>query len=288
MKETTKDEAARLGANAEKIAQYYNANTHKFLRFGGAGETGAIHRAIWAPGVNNREDAFLFLNRLIANAITPLIGTVPSDTHLIDLGCGVGGTSTFLANTLGISVTGISISEMQIAIANARIQDAPLQNRVQFLSADFDKLPELDQADALCAIESFVHARDANAFFLQAAALLKQSGRLIVCDDFLGENVSEEGLRCVVRFKKGWQLNSLLTVKEIESIAQQCGFRLVESHPLSKYLRGFPAAARWALSAICRIPLPWAYWQNLAGGTALQLCVKRGWTEYQALVWEKV
>jgi hypothetical protein len=35
------------------------------------------------------------------------------------------------------------------------------------------------------------------------------------------------------------------------------------------------------------VPLPWAYWHNLAGGTALQHCVKNGWTRYLALVFEK-
>jgi SAM-dependent methyltransferase len=288
VKENPKEVAARPDANAAEIAQYYDANTHKFLRFGGAGETGAIHRAIWAPGVSSREDAFLFLNRLIANAIKPLLGRNPQESHLVDLGCGVGGTSTFLARELGIRVTGISISDTQIAIANARIQDSPLQQHVHFVSADFDELPELGQVDALCAIESFVHARDASNFFSQAAATLRANGRLIVCDDFLGESVPKEGWRHVARFRRGWQLNSLITVSEIERLALQHGFRLVESHSLSEYLRGFPTVVRWAISTICAIPLSWAYWQNLSGGTALQLCVKRGWTQYRALVWEKI
>lgn len=288
MKENVKENPPQLDANAEQIAQYYDANTHKFLRFGGSGKTAAIHRAIWAPSVRNREDAFLFLNRLVANAIIPIIGTQPLDTHLIDLGCGVGGTATFLASEIGISVTGISISETQVAIASTHTLGTPLSQHVRFLCANFDNLPQLGQADALCAIESFVHARDANHFFANAATALKANGRLIICDDFLGENVTDEGLRCVAKFKKGWQLNNLLTVSEVESLANQHGFKLIESQTLTEYLRGFPALIRWLVGIICTIPLPWAYWQNLSGGTALQLCVKRRWTEYQALVWEKV
>lgn len=288
MKPSTKSAAKSPDANAAKIAQYYDANTRKFLRFGGAGETGAIHRAIWAPGVNSREEAFLFLNHLIANAIKPLLGAIPSETHLVDLGCGVGGTATFLASKLGIRVTGISISATQIAIANARIQDSRLRQRVQFLSADFDELPKLGQVDALCAIESFVHARDAENFFAQAAATLKAKGRLIVCDDFLGEDIPAQGLRHVASFRRDWQLNSLITVTDAERLAIQYGFKLIESFSLTEYLRGFPAALRWAISAICAIPLPWAYWKNLSGGTALQLCVQRRWTQYRALVWEKI
>lgn len=288
MKENDKEVSTRPEASAAKIAQYYDANTRKFLRLGRSGATGAIHRAIWAPGVNNREEALLFLNHLVANAIKPIIGTEPLSTHLIDLGCGVGGTATFLANELGINVTGISISATQIEIANTRVASLASHQHIHFIQADFDALPALRQADALCAIESFVHARDANRFFAQAAATLSLSGRLIICDDFLGESVPKEGLRSVERFKHGWQLNSLLTVSEVEELASQHGFRLVESHSLTEYLRGFPRIVRWAISTICAIPLPWAYWNNLSGGTALQLCVQRRWTEYRALVWEKV
>lgn len=288
MKENPSEFSAQPDAKAQHIAHYYDANTRKFLRFGGAGETGAIHRAIWAPGVENPEQAFLFLNQLIGNAIRPLVGTAQQNTHLIDLGCGVGGTATYLAQELGISVTGISISATQTEIAQARTQAASLSHRVKFIKADFDTLVELGEVDAICAIESFVHTRDASAFFAHAATSLRTNGRLIICDDFLGQSVPPKGLRCVTRFKKGWQLNTLLTEKEVESLAAAAGFRLIESHPLSNYLRGFPALARWAVDMLCRIPLPWAYWQNLSGGTALQLCVKRGWTEYHALVWEKI
>lgn len=288
MKDNNKEISTRPEASAATIAQYYDANTRKFLRLGRSGETGAIHRAIWAPGVLNREEALLFLNHLVANAIKPIIGAEPLSTHLIDLGCGVGGTATFLANELGISVTGISISETQIEIANTRVAGLASHQHIHFLQADFDALPALRQADALCAIESFVHARDARIFFAQAAAILEANGRLVICDDFLGENISKEGLRSVAQFKSGWQLNSLLTVRAVEVLASQHGFRLVESHSLTEYLRGFPQIIRWAISTICAIPLPWAYWKNLSGGTALQLCVQRRWTEYRALVWEKI
>ena len=275
-------------APAQRIANYYDANTRKFLRFGGAGDTGAIHRAIWSPGVTSRQEAFLFLNQLVRNAIKPIVGEAPEETHLLDLGCGVGGTSTYIAQELGIRVTGISISATQTEIATARTQAATLSQRVNYITADFDTLSEFGEVDAICAIESFVHSRDASAFFAQAAASLKSHGRLIICDDFLGQTISPRGLRYVRRFKTGWQLNTLITVNEVESLAAVAGLRLVESHPLSQYLRGFPSVGRWAVDWLCRIPLPWAYWHNLSGGTALQLCVKRGWTEYQALVWEKI
>ena len=36
---------------AGQVARYYDQNTGRFLQLGGSGATAAIHRQIWAPGV---------------------------------------------------------------------------------------------------------------------------------------------------------------------------------------------------------------------------------------------
>ena len=41
----------------------------RFLRLAGSGEAAAIHRQIWAPGVETPEEAFLYLNRLVCKRI---------------------------------------------------------------------------------------------------------------------------------------------------------------------------------------------------------------------------
>jgi hypothetical protein len=43
----------------DDVARYYDANTRRFLRLGGGGQMAAIHRPIWAPGVQTAGQAFL-------------------------------------------------------------------------------------------------------------------------------------------------------------------------------------------------------------------------------------
>ncbi|MES3006438.1 MAG: methyltransferase domain-containing protein [Pseudomonadota bacterium] len=279
------------GASAAQIAAYYNANTARFLRFGGSGDTAAIHRAIWAPGVTSKAQAFNYLNALVAQAVVPLLGTAEDGTnasvHLLDLGCGVGGTSTWLAQTLGITVTGVTLSTAQIEVARERAQRLGLTEQVKFLLSDFSALPAIAPVQAACAIESFVHAPDAKAFFAMAARQVQPGGRLIICDDFLNPPHSPQALRWVNRFIRGWHLNNLLASSAVETLAAEAGFRLIEAHDLSPYLRSFHPVWLWLVTTVTRLPLRWAYWQNLSGGTALQVCVRRGWTQYRALVWER-
>ncbi len=290
--ETSTNEDADINATAKQIARYYDANTEHFLRFGGAGDTAAIHRAIWAPGVKNRDDAFLYLNRLIATAIISLIDEDVGTLHVLDLGCGVGGTTTWLAQALGARVTGVTISEQQRAIAEQRAARLGVADMTDFITADFNSLPEIEPAQAACAIESFVHASDASQFFAMASRQIATGGKLIICDDFLNpplspQTTSPQAKRWVTRFARGWHLNNLLSVAEVKEHAAKAGFRLVEKHNLSAYLRGFHPLYLWFITTLTLIPLRWPYWQNLSGGTALQICVRRGWTKYQALVWEK-
>lgn len=274
-------------ATAKQIARYYDANTEHFLRFGGAGDTAAIHRAIWAPGVKTREDAFLYLNRLIAASVTSLIEEGGRTLHVLDLGCGVGGTATWLARVLHVRVTGITISTQQRDIAEKRAATQGVADMTEFHSADFDCLPAIAPAQAACAIESFVHSKDASQFFAMAFRQIAPGGKLIICDDFLSLSLSHEAKPWVTRFTRGWHLNNLLSAEEVKEHAAKAGFDLLEEHDLSAYLRGFHPLYLWFIKTLTVIPLRWPYWQNLSGGTALQVCARRGWTKYKALVWER-
>jgi len=275
------------GADEAHIARYYDSNTQRFLTLGGSGEVAAIHRAIWAPGVQSRAEAFDFLNQLVANALRPALPADVAQAHLLDLGCGVGGTATAVAQALGVQVTGVTLSQAQVALARQRAERLGLQTQVHFALGSFAAMPALPPSQGAWAIESFVHADDAAGFFHMAAQQLTPGARLVLCDDVLSPPHDAEARRWVARFTRGWHLNSLLSEQEICALAANAGFRLVQMQDLSAHLRGFHPFVLWAMRWLTRVPLPWAYWDNLAGGTALQWCVKKGWTRYLALVWER-
>jgi cyclopropane fatty-acyl-phospholipid synthase-like methyltransferase len=265
------------------IARYYDSNTRYFQAFGGSGDVAAIHRAIYAPGVGSTEAAFNYLNSCVAEAIKPCIS---DDSQVLDLGCGVGGTATWLAQSLAVNVTGITISSIQQQLATERAQQMGVQSRCTFIAADFAQLPQLPVMDAAFAIESFVHARSADSFFAMVAARVREGGRLVICDDFLNPELPPQADFWIQRFKCGWYLNQLHTLQSVIEAADRHGFKLVGSSDLSAYVRGFPRPLLWLMRHLTRLPLPWTYWHNLAGGTALQYCIQRGWTRYHVVIFE--
>lgn len=278
--------------SAAAIADYYNNNTRLFLGLGGSGDVAAIHRAIWAPGVTDKAQAFNYLNVCVANALEACAHAADeSKPQLLDLGCGVGGTSTWLAQALDANVTGITISSEQQKLATERARVLGLDNQVRFLQGDFAAMPEMDASDAAFAIESFVHASDAGDFFSMAARLVKPGGRLVICDDFLSPQINArekaDADAWIRRFQRGWHINNLVTADQAVAAASHQGFDLLESHDLSAHTRSFHPLLLLLVSQVTRLPLPWSYWNNLGGGTALQICLRQSWTQYRVLVWQR-
>lgn len=272
----------------DHVAWYYDQNTPRFLRFGGSGEAAAIHRQIWAPGVEDAEAAFLYLNRLVAEAIEPALIPIPSQARLLDLGCGVGGTTTWLADQLKTQVTGVTNSPVQHRLATERASRLGLGARCHFILADFMDLPQIGPFNAAFAIESFIHAPDGARFFQMVFNHLIDAGRLILCDDFLSDDpLSPRAMKWVARYRKGWHVPNLLPLSEVKSLAADAGFRLLQATDLTPYLRPFSPPLLGLMKLVTLLPLRSAYWHNLSGGTALQVCSQNGWTGYHALLWEK-
>ena len=155
---------------------------------------------------------------------------------MLDLGCGVGTAALYLARRRPVDVVGVSISPTQVRLADRfAARGGPLQGRVRFAVADFTALPsDLTGFDLAFAIESFVHADPAAAFFDQAARALRPGGALVVVDDVRSGDRDDPALDDV---RAGWHAPSLLSVAEAEALAADAGLALVASTDLSSLQR---------------------------------------------------
>jgi cyclopropane fatty-acyl-phospholipid synthase-like methyltransferase len=271
----------------DEVREYYDANTRSFLRFGQGRGTDTIRRAIWGPGVATREEAFHFVDAEIAKGLE--LGA-RRGTRIVDLGCGVGGSLFWLAERFDVDATGVTLSQVQAAIANERLRARQLRGKVQVVAGDFHEVTLREPQDAAFAIESFVHVPDLAVFFRRVKRLLAASGRLIVIDDFLArsEPLGPSERTVVDSFRRGWRVSTLVTVDEATRAAKEAGFEPAGNVDLTRYLelgrprdifiRGF-VRTLGLVGASGLVERP--RFANLVGGDALQRGLRTGLFEHR-------
>jgi tocopherol O-methyltransferase len=270
------------------IRRYYDRHTPGFLKFGQGGAEGTIHRAVWGPGVTDRRQAFHYVDDLLVDLVRQLAEKSPHPLHVLDLGCGVGSSLCYLAARLPILGTGVTISPVQASLASDRIRTAGLSSRVTCVEGDYTALDRgIEPADLAFAIESFVHGPSAARFLAECARVLRPGGLLAICDDFKGPRAGPEAERTLDRFRRGWRINTLLSRDELVQAAQDAGFELQSATDLTSWLElGRPRdRAVTLLDLACRWFPPAAdAFGHLIGGSALQVCLARGWINYEFVV----
>ncbi|MCA1904000.1 MAG: methyltransferase domain-containing protein [Cyanobacteria bacterium KgW148] len=107
-------------------------------------------------------------------------GNLPPAGKLLDVGCGIGGSSRILAKDYGYDVTGITISPKQVERAR---ELTPADVKAQFMVDDAMNLSFPDASfDIVWSIEAGPHMPDKQVFAKELLRVLKPGGVLVVAD----------------------------------------------------------------------------------------------------------
>ncbi|MEM9448776.1 MAG: methyltransferase domain-containing protein [Cyanobacteria bacterium P01_E01_bin.6] len=104
----------------------------------------------------------------------------PPGTTVLDVGCGIGGSSRMLAKEYGFAVTGVTISPQQVQRAR---QLTPAGLSAQFEVDDAMALSFPDASfDVVWSVEAGPHMPDKAGFAKELMRVLKPGGTLVVAD----------------------------------------------------------------------------------------------------------
>ena len=159
-----------------------------------------IHFGLFEPGECPGPGEILADSEGLARAVTRMVevivepAAIANDHHVLDAGCGVGGTAVHLARAIGCKVIGVNINRMQLEIARQKATDAGLEDRVDFLYADCSRnLPFADASiDVVVNIESACHYDDRSNFLREASRVLKPSGKIVAMDWMARDGLTAE------------------------------------------------------------------------------------------------
>jgi len=122
---------------------------------------------------------------------------VDGDAVVLDVGCGTGGNSCYLAEKYGCRVVGVDIAEHMIRYAEKRVEEMGLTDRVSFQVGDAYGLdfPE-DSFDAVLTVFTSQFLDPARAF-PEFHRVLKEGGRLGINEMYRADQVPPESVERV-------------------------------------------------------------------------------------------
>jgi MPBQ/MSBQ methyltransferase len=108
------------------------------------------------------------------------LNKLPSGTTVLDVGCGIGGSSRILAKDYGFSVTGITISPQQVQRAT-ELTPPDINAKFQVDNALSLSFPD-NSFDVVWTVEAGPHMEDKALFAKELMRVLKPNGILVVAD----------------------------------------------------------------------------------------------------------
>ena len=151
--------------------------------------------------------------------------------NIIDIGCGIGGSTLYLAEKFGAKGHGITLSPVQANRAKERATEAGLSERVDFQVADALNIPYDDNSfDLVWSLESGEHMPDKAKFIQECYRVLKPNGTFIMAtwchrstNSLAGELTPDEK-RHLKEIYRVYCLPYVISLPEYEAIARDCGF----------------------------------------------------------------
>jgi SAM-dependent methyltransferase len=125
-------------------------------------------------------DEFHIRGTTATNELIELCG-FSADMHILDIGCGIGGSTRRLSHHIGCRVTGVDLSDEYIDVAERLTQLFDMQERVTFHAASALELPfDDDHFDGIWSIQMGMNVEDKRAWLGELYRVVKPNGRVVL------------------------------------------------------------------------------------------------------------
>jgi tocopherol O-methyltransferase len=158
-----------------QIQQFYDASSGLWEQVWGE----HMHHGYYGPTGKEKKDRRQAQIDLIEELLN--WAGVEQAKEILDVGCGIGGSSIYLAQKFNARAVGITLSPVQASRATERALEAGLATDVQFQVADALDMPFADDTfDFVWSMESGEHMPDKEKFLQECYRVLKPGGTFLM------------------------------------------------------------------------------------------------------------
>jgi len=145
-----------------------------------------------------------------------------ADMHVLDVGCGIGGASRYLASAIGCRVTGIDLTPQYVDAARELSRRTGLGDRITYEVASALAMPLADAGfDAAITLHVAMNIKDRDGLYAEVARVLKPGAQFCVYDVMQGPG---EAPLYPVPWADTAETSHLTTPAETQSLLERAGF----------------------------------------------------------------
>jgi len=202
----------------ERTQNYYDsadADEFYFRIWGGED----IHIGLYNEG---EKDIFAASRRTVERMANYVADRITSETKVLDLGAGYGGSARYLAKRFGCHVTALNLSLKQNERDRQMNQEQGLADKIDVVDGNFEDLPYEDNSfDVIWSQDSFLHSGERRKVFAEMDRVLKPGGDIIFTDPMQKHGVDREQLRPVL---DRIQLETMGSIEDYRQYAREFGW----------------------------------------------------------------
>lgn len=220
----------------EQIRQFYDASSGLWEQVWGE----HMHHGYYGVAGNQRKDRRQAQIDLIEQLLK--WASVDQAENIVDVGCGIGGSSLYLAEKFQASAVGITLSPVQAQRAGDRAQAAgmtwdSLPPRARFEVANALEMPFAENAfDFVWSMESGEHMPDKRQFLQECYRVLQPGGTFLMAtwchrptDAADGGPLSADEQKHLQDIYEVYCLPHVISLPDYAAIAQDVGFQSIRT-----------------------------------------------------------
>lgn len=171
----------------DEVSKFYGGPGGLVAAISSALEAAGVDRTTVRPAELAPVDEFHIRGRAASLEIIEALG-LTADSHVLDLGSGLGGPARTLAEVTGCTVTGVDLTPEFCEVASALSEWTGLSDRTRFQVGDATATGLPDAAvDAALTVHVAMNIADKDALYAEAFRVLRPGGRFVVYDVLQGE-----------------------------------------------------------------------------------------------------
>ncbi len=214
-------------AYKDRIRDFYDLVSPYFRELWGE----HLHDGLYERGDETKEEA---QDQLVAHLARS--AEIPRGARGLDIGCGMGATSVWLAKHLACRMTGVTLSAVQVDVARALAKREGVD--AEFHVMDAEAMTFAETFDFVWMLGVLGHMGDQRAFLASTPKLLRAGGRFVLADWILGEGVSARDRKTYVEpVLDGMLMPEIATLRSYVEWFGENGYRVLDARDIAEKTR---------------------------------------------------